>query len=166
MHALTVWQPWASLIACGAKQIETRSWPAPEALWGERIAIHAAKRQWSLDDLPEGLTSCSFTGFAVAYLVDTLPRGMIIGTARLAFCAQVEAVVNGTSLARTSPTSLAYINDDGLGDYRAGRWLWFFEDIVQLGSDQVIECSGRQRLWQVPAEHLPALEVTDPTEAT
>ena len=25
--ALTILQPWASLITCGAKMIETRSWP-------------------------------------------------------------------------------------------------------------------------------------------
>ena len=27
MKALTVYQPWASLIALGEKKIETRSWP-------------------------------------------------------------------------------------------------------------------------------------------
>lgn len=32
MKALTLWQPWASLIAVGVKAIETRSWPAPAAL--------------------------------------------------------------------------------------------------------------------------------------
>lgn len=46
--ALTLWQPWASLVAEGVKTIETRSWPAPAALAGERIAIHAgAKRPLS-----------------------------------------------------------------------------------------------------------------------
>ena len=41
MKALTLHQPWASLIACGAKRIETRSWPPPKSLIGKRIAIHA-----------------------------------------------------------------------------------------------------------------------------
>lgn len=44
MKAVSLWQPWASLIACGAKTIETRSWPAPRTVVGQRIAIHAAKR--------------------------------------------------------------------------------------------------------------------------
>lgn len=44
MKALTLWQPWASLIACEAKEAETRSWPAPASLVGCRIAIHAAAR--------------------------------------------------------------------------------------------------------------------------
>lgn len=44
MMAITIWQPWASLIAAGAKSYEFRSWPAPRHLWGQRIAIHAGAR--------------------------------------------------------------------------------------------------------------------------
>ncbi|MFW6027183.1 MAG: ASCH domain-containing protein [bacterium] len=44
MKALTLWQPWASLVAIGIKQYEFRRWPAPRAFVGERIVIHAAKR--------------------------------------------------------------------------------------------------------------------------
>ena len=43
MKAISLWQPWASLIACEAKRIETRSWKPPQSLIGERIAIHAAQ---------------------------------------------------------------------------------------------------------------------------
>ena len=43
--ALTVWQPWASLIVSGAKPFEFRRWEAPLQLIGQRIAIHAAKRK-------------------------------------------------------------------------------------------------------------------------
>ena len=44
MKALTLHQPWASLIADGRKTIETRSWPPPRTLVGERIAIHAGRQ--------------------------------------------------------------------------------------------------------------------------
>lgn len=44
MKALTIWQPWASLIMAGAKPYEFRGWPAPRALRGARIAIHAGAR--------------------------------------------------------------------------------------------------------------------------
>lgn len=43
--AITIWQPWASLIAAGAKRFEFRSWAPPRSMWGERIAIHAAARR-------------------------------------------------------------------------------------------------------------------------
>jgi hypothetical protein len=41
MKALTILQPWASLIACGEKQIETRS---RAMKYRGPIAIHAGKR--------------------------------------------------------------------------------------------------------------------------
>ena len=44
LPAITIWQPWASLIAAGCKRYEFRSWPAPRAYIGERIAIHAGAR--------------------------------------------------------------------------------------------------------------------------
>jgi hypothetical protein len=44
MPAITLWQPWASLIAHGAKRYETRHWSPPARLIGRRIAIHAAAR--------------------------------------------------------------------------------------------------------------------------
>jgi hypothetical protein len=44
MLALTIWQPWASLIQAGAKPIEWRGWPAPRRIVYQRIAIHAGAR--------------------------------------------------------------------------------------------------------------------------
>ncbi|MCB1462115.1 MAG: ASCH domain-containing protein [Nitratireductor sp.] len=44
MKAISLWQPWASLIAAGVKPYETRHWSPPRELIGQRIAIHAAKR--------------------------------------------------------------------------------------------------------------------------
>ena len=44
MKAITLWQPWATLVATGLKEYETRSWAPPEDLIGRRLAIHAAKR--------------------------------------------------------------------------------------------------------------------------
>lgn len=49
--AITVWQPWATLIAEGAKQYEFRSWPAPSKFWGARVAIHAGARPVKPDEL-------------------------------------------------------------------------------------------------------------------
>ena len=44
MKALTIRQPHATLVAIGVKTIITRSKPAPQALIGQRIAIHAGLR--------------------------------------------------------------------------------------------------------------------------
>lgn len=37
---ITLWQPWATLVAAGAKPFEFRAWPAPQRLWGRRVAGH------------------------------------------------------------------------------------------------------------------------------
>lgn len=44
MKALTIWQPWASLIMMGAKPYEFRGWKPPRSLIGQRLAIHAGAR--------------------------------------------------------------------------------------------------------------------------
>lgn len=53
MKALTIWQPWASLIMIGAKPYEFRSWPAPASVRGQRIVIHAGKRPAREDEIRE-----------------------------------------------------------------------------------------------------------------
>lgn len=44
MKAITIWAPWSSLIAIGAKPYEFRKWSAPPGVRG-RIAIHAGVRK-------------------------------------------------------------------------------------------------------------------------
>lgn len=41
--ALTLWQPWATLVAKGRKNIENRSWAPGSWVMGRRIAIHAGQ---------------------------------------------------------------------------------------------------------------------------
>lgn len=45
LFALTIWQPWASLIVAGAKPYEFRGYPAARAFRNSRIGIHAGKRK-------------------------------------------------------------------------------------------------------------------------
>lgn len=56
MKAITVWQPWASLIMIGAKPYEFRRWDYRErepSLEGERIVIHAGARPVRLDEVED-----------------------------------------------------------------------------------------------------------------
>jgi hypothetical protein len=53
MKAITLWQPWASLIVEGLKPYEFRGWPAPRSLVGQRIAIHAGARAISRAETAE-----------------------------------------------------------------------------------------------------------------
>ena len=51
MKALTIWQPWASLIMAGAKPVEWRGWACPRWIVGQRIAIHAGARPARTDEI-------------------------------------------------------------------------------------------------------------------
>lgn len=148
MKALTIRQPWASLIALGIKQVETRSWSTKHR---GRIAIHAGLRDgfmagqygrghssdsnalWRLKnpfDLREGED-----GFDV---IGTAPLGVIVATAELVDCVRVDelaAVGPATGWSRRSSLSLDLyaVGDDQipLGDFEAnvGRWAWLLGDI-------------------------------------
>jgi hypothetical protein len=51
MKALTIYQPWASLIMAGAKPYEFRSWRPPASIIGQRIVIHASAKKVERDDV-------------------------------------------------------------------------------------------------------------------
>lgn len=73
MKALTLWQPWASLIVWGPKRIENRTWAPPQFILFKRIAIHAGKK---LDKIV-----LEEYGDHIAAAGLPVPAGAILGTA-------------------------------------------------------------------------------------
>lgn len=59
MKALTIWQPWASLIIAGAKPYEFRGWRPPASMIGQRIVIHAAARKIDHEELGDLAWLCT-----------------------------------------------------------------------------------------------------------
>ncbi len=141
MKALTLHQPWASLIATGVKTIETRSWPPPPSVIGHRIAIPAG-RKVVRDVICE--TWYAIAEFHGRTWWDRVPTGAVICTVRLAPAHQVE-VFHGET-AEIGPYPFRQIQTDPHGDFRVGRWLWFLEDLELI---QPIHIKGKQRLWEV-----------------
>ena len=132
MKTLTLHQPWASLIADGRKTIETRSWPPPRALVGERIAIHAGKQV----DMP--LASEWYAGQSV-------PLGAILCTARIDDSARV---VTGSPCWRawwSRRRVYTRVPEDEFGDFSLGRYLWQLSAVEAV--DPVVYVRGRQGLW-------------------
>ena len=170
MKAITLWQPWASLIAVGVKTSETRSWAAPQSLWGERIAIHAAKRLFLFKDTegwPNELQD------AVSDMIDreyamwkgNLPLGAVVATARLRYCGQVteeessHPLIHGKAKCAVKARGVWYHDfvdhqrHDGLGDYSLGRWVWFLGDVQRILP--VIPARGYQGFWEwTPPEQI------------
>jgi hypothetical protein len=158
VKAISLWQPWATLVAIGEKQIETRHWCLPRSLVGQRIAIHAAKTLG-----PEGLTKfrerCHQYPFFDALkahvpddgsddigpriFVDDLPRGAIVCT-----CVVRSAWEMGRNLSvqeilerSTSP------REEHFGWYADGRWAWMLSDVEAL--ETPVPCTGRQGFFEV-----------------
>ena len=143
MKALTLHQPWATLIADGVKTIETRSWRPPAALIGQGIAIHAGKRLIANYWLNGPIRGAMYRGHG-AYWRQRIPRGAVVCTARLSWACQVGGFEDDDHVwVRVSPSSL--IREDPYGDFGVGRWLWFLEDIEPV--DPPVPARGRQGLW-------------------
>ena len=115
MKALTLTQPWASLVVLGVKRYETRSWPIPLSLRGgqHRIAIHAAKG-WTVDDR-EFLSDLIRDGVLPQMATATIPRGAVLGTVRL------DGIFTTTAALRQNDMTAL---ERELGDYSPGRYAW------------------------------------------
>jgi len=130
VKALTLWEPWASLIAMKRKTAETRSWACPPDNYGRRIAIHAGRRVER--------------ELAAYFSVDPLP-GYVVATAVLTQCVRVESHTEGFAHCRTIRQNLITVPEDQYGDFSTGRWLWLLEDIAAV--PEPFEAVGAQGLW-------------------
>lgn len=142
MKAISLWQPWASLIASGAKQIETRSWYTS---YRGPLAIHASKRRVKseLIELADDDDYIAALGVkpeeALQKLMD-LPLGAIVAVVNLSGCYSVEAV--------RVPSGLG--EEYWLGNYDRGRYAWILTDVRPLADP--IPFKGAQGFFDVPDE--------------
>lgn len=154
MKAITLWQPWASLIACGAKKFETRSWATRHR---GLIAIHAGKQEWHLTlfqgrrDIQEAIifafggTPNHERGSAVGGNFN-LPRGAIIATAELVGCYKVMQADSGTPyVVKDGMRYFIGENEQLFGDWTPGRYAWELVNVQML--PEPISAKGKQGLW-------------------
>ena len=174
MKAISLWQPWASLIACGEKRYEIRSWAPSRHLIGKRIAIHAAKKvdkslgDWVTEiaygqygiDLADRLeaTHSKTTEPSYGFFGEVvLPIGSVVCTAVLeaAFLlgspakgtARPAAEVVRTMSNRDFPPCFTVPYDDW-GDYEQGRWAWLLSDISVINPPAPVR--GKQGFFDLP----------------
>ena len=123
MKALTLWQPWASLIALGHKTIETRGWATR---FRGPIAIHAAKRFGRTEQL-----MCDTWPFnQVLKAKQKFPLGAIVATATLTDCIQI-GVDTGSERYQAFEAQLEeHPYEREFGDYVVERWAWRLQDVT------------------------------------
>ena len=136
MRAITLHQPWASLIALGIKRVETRSWIAG---FRGQLAIHAAKRPIKRSEL-EAIAQHKFNGICLGEL--EYPLGSVVAVCTLSDC----VLMTPKLISQQSPTELA------VGDWESGRYAWLLSNVQPT---RVIPASGKQGLWDwIPPSNL------------
>ncbi len=129
MKALSIMQPWAHLIAAGAKKVETRSW---YTAYRGPLAIHASSRRVS-EKLLADLMSDQCFSLALSPM-PTFPCGYVIAVAELVGCREIDAQI----VRELGRRELAF------GDYTLGRYAWFLDNVRRIGQ---VPSKGRLGLW-------------------
>lgn len=150
MKALTIWQPWASLIMAGFKPYEFRGWEVPRYVRNERIVIHAGARQLKKDEVAaiiDQLANGEFAGGmktdAIAFLEDVLmdrrrlPRAAGLGTVRLGEAKQSHELW---------PDQFEGYSDSDRA--RVSNWAWPVSDIRHF--EPIVPLNGHQGFWNWP----------------
>ena len=140
MKALTLWQPWATLMALGAKTIETRSW---STRYRGLLAIHAAKR-FGQDErrlcMEQPFADVLVTG-GIATLRD-IPLGVLVAVVELVEVVPTEGQLIASGGDWPQDPELAF------GDYALGRYAWKTRRLRRL--DPPIPWRGAQGLFNLP----------------
>jgi hypothetical protein len=159
MRILTLWQPWASLIALKLKQYETRSWPTG---YRGKLAIHAAKRPFVSADGSETLDQAAWLTWLDALelaheagiltnesklpFAHELPLGCIVAIADLTACLEMADNISRppseiACMGLHTPLELA------VGDWQVGRYAWKLKNVIAL--PEPIPFKGAQGLREL-----------------
>jgi len=139
MRAMSLWQPWASLMVHGHKRNETRSWSIE---YRGRVLIHAAKRFQQ-----EEREICIYAPFAPCLArhynkLKDIPLGAIIGSVHI-----VDCVPTNWAVSRITDQERHF------GNYADGRFAWITENPVAF--KEPVPFRGQQGFFNVPDELVP-----------
>lgn len=135
MKALTLTQPWATLMALQAKRIETRSWKTP---YRGELVIHAAKG--FPGDAKDFCGSAGVRAVTGGWTPAQFPLSRGLCVVRLIDCIPTE----DKRLAQffTVP------NEVWFGDYGPGRFAWVTEFVRTVEDERIVK--GALGLWEWP----------------
>lgn len=145
MKVITILQPWATLIALGEKQFETRSWSTRHR---GQLGIHAGKQM----DMSALANSEIRAALARHRITDwtLLPAGEILATCNLERCWKVSRPYGEKSLVQLDADGVSQLwggtmpKEYHFGDYADGRYAWELADIRRINP---IPVRGQQGLW-------------------
>jgi len=143
MKAITVWQPWATLIALRLKGFETRGrrtyHHGPLAIHaGLKVDREACEREPIKSVLAEH-----------GYTADNLPTGAVVATTELRECFLVKRDYLGGVVILESDSRKTHFsttdNEFQFGDFTPGRYAWEMADVKML--PKPLLAKGQQGIW-------------------
>ncbi|MBP0020280.1 MAG: ASCH domain-containing protein [Cyanobacteria bacterium SBLK] len=137
IKALSLWQPWASLITHGHKQYETRSWFTD---YRGTLLIHAAKRTG--EQIQKDTAFILQNKHNIRLDWGDLPLGQLVCICDLVDCIPI----TGDVRRRLSQ------QEKVCGDWSSGRWAWDLRNVRAI--DPLIPLRGRQGLFNVDSSLL------------
>lgn len=148
LYAISLWQPWASLIFASSAQgllhrvkvHETRHWvPSTPGVIkrGQRLVIHAAQTTRGHRDIAVGLHDLCIATLGPDYQ-RALPRGAALGEVTLADWYPAD------------PARAASADDLAAGGWGEGRFAWRLDDAELYPAP--VPMKGRQGFWRVEAQ--------------
>lgn len=147
MKALTISQPFASLIASGEKWVENRSWFCRHR---GPLAIHAGKG----------------TQYLTRTQLRRFPTGAVVAVADVVACLLLETAREGTARA-VQPREVQLLEAAGLTleellahEHAEGPYCIVLANVRRLA--EPVPCRGKQGLWDWPAA---ALRLPEPARA-
>lgn len=144
LKALTIYQPWATLIMGGAKPWEWRGWPAPNWLVGHRLVIHASARAVKREEVLDILRQMADGDSS---LIETIAKP-ILETAHTG--SYLLSCGLGTALVGQPINAFAWAKEhdkSGLDSDRIdhSKWAWPLTDIKPFAVP--VPAKGMQGLW-------------------
>lgn len=140
MKALTLWQPWASLISWGEKAYETRNW---QTLYRGPLAIHASLNEEGGEVLLENAFYREAMRRHGAKKFGDLPFGKVLCVVDLTDVKRIHGVDGGVIFG-----NMLSEKEENLGDYSHGRFAWKLENVRMCRMP--LTARGRQGLWNWP----------------
>ena len=134
IKALSLWQPWASLILLGHKHYETRSWFTD---YRGKLVIHAAKKKSKSHQI--NVLDYLKTHYEIDIKFDSLLFSQAVAICDLTDCFAMKE----EHLIPTVKNELEHTC--GIWDY--GRWAWKLENVQAIAPP--VPLRGRQGLFSV-----------------
>jgi len=138
MKAITLMQPWASLVALKAKRYETRSWSVN---YRGLLAIHASKE---FSEASRKLARSQPFASVLFGSEEDLPLGCVVAICKLTAVFKTADLTGQSAFefARDEQSSC----EEAFGDFSPGRFAWLLTNVVAL--ENPIPARGALGLWE------------------